>query len=91
VPAPVLKKTAATAAPSSSTTTTTEAPKTPLEVALKYLGQTGPWADGGFYCAKFVSWTAEQAHVEGFVSRMGRLPYMRAPRCSGRRNHRVKS
>jgi hypothetical protein len=70
VPAPVLKK-AVTVAPSLSTTTTTEAPKTPLEVALKYLGQTGPWAEGGFYCARAVSYFAEEAHVEGFVSRVG--------------------
>jgi hypothetical protein len=71
VPAPVLKKAAATVAPPSSTTTTTESPKTPLEVALSQLGKTGPYAEGGFWCAKFVSWTAEQAHVEGFVSRDG--------------------
>jgi hypothetical protein len=70
VPAPVLKNTAATVAPS-STTTTTESPKTPLEVALKYLGQTGPWAEGGYYCAKAVSYFAEEAQVEGFVSRDG--------------------
>ena len=70
VPAPVLKKTVATAVPS-STTTTTGAPKTPLEVALKYLGQTGPWAEGGFYCAKAVSYFAEEAQVAGFVSRDG--------------------
>jgi hypothetical protein len=56
---------------STTTTTTTEAPKTPLEVALKYLAQTGPWAEGGFYCAKAVSYFAEEAHVEGFVSRDG--------------------
>jgi hypothetical protein len=71
VSAPVLKKVAASVAPPSSTTTTTEAPTTPLEVALSQLGKTGPWADGGFYCARFVSWTAEQAHVPGFTSRDG--------------------
>jgi hypothetical protein len=53
------------------TTTTTEAPKTPLEVALSQLGKTGPYADGGFWCAKFTSWTAEQAKVPGFISRDG--------------------
>jgi hypothetical protein len=53
------------------TTTTSEAPKTPLEVALKYFGQTGPWADGGFYCAKAVSYFAEEAKVPGFISRDG--------------------
>jgi hypothetical protein len=58
-----------TASTQQSTTTTTEAPKTPLEVALKYLGHTGPWADGGFYCAKAVSYFAEEAQVDGFVSR----------------------
>jgi hypothetical protein len=57
-----------------STTTTTQSPKTPLEVALKYLGQTGPWADGGFYCAKAVSYFAEEAQVEGFVARDGPSP-----------------
>jgi hypothetical protein len=70
-PGPVIKKVAATAPSASSTTTTTESPKTPLEVALKYLGQTGPWADGGFYCAKAISYFAEEAQVEGFVSRDG--------------------
>jgi hypothetical protein len=71
VPAPMLKKAAATVPASTSTTTTTESPKTPLEVALKYLGQTGPWAEGGFYCAKAVSYFAEEAQVEGFISRDG--------------------
>lgn len=71
VPAPVLKNAVASAAHPLNTTTTTEAPKTPLEVALSQLGQTGAYAEGGFWCAKFVSWTAEQAHVEGFVSRDG--------------------
>jgi hypothetical protein len=68
----VLKRAVVTVAPpSSTTTTTTESPKTPLGVALKYLGQTGPWAEGGFYCAKAVSYFAEEADVEGFVSRDG--------------------
>jgi hypothetical protein len=68
-----VKAVAAHSAPSilSPSTTTTEAPKTPLEVALKYLGQTGPWADGGFYCAKAVPYFAEESHVDGFVSRDG--------------------
>jgi hypothetical protein len=70
VPAPVLKKAAATV-PRPSSTTTTESPKTPLEVALSQLGKTGPYAEGGYWCAKFTSWTAEQAHVEGFISRDG--------------------
>ena len=79
VPAPVLKKTAATAPPS-STTTTTEAPKTPLEVALSQLGKTGPYAEGGFWCAKFVqldllSRRRSRASSVG----MGRLPYMPMP------------
>jgi CHAP domain len=68
----VLTPVAAHSAPStvpSSTTTTTEAPKTPLEVALKYLGQTGPWAEGGMYCAKFVSYVAEEAKVPSFIAR----------------------
>jgi hypothetical protein len=67
--APVFRNAVATAP--STTTTSTEAPKTPLEVALKYLGQTGPWADGGFYCAKAVSYFAEEAKVPGFISRDG--------------------
>jgi hypothetical protein len=71
VPAPVLKKALAAVAVPSSTTTTTEVPKTPLEVALSQLGKTGPYADGGFWCAKFTSWTAEQAKVPGFISRDG--------------------
>jgi hypothetical protein len=49
-------------------TTTTEAPKTPLEIAHAELGKTGPYAEGGFWCAKFVSWVAEQAKVEGWQS-----------------------
>jgi hypothetical protein len=48
------------------TTTTPEPPKTPLEVAQAEVGTTGPYADGGFWCAKFQSWLAEQAKVEGF-------------------------
>jgi hypothetical protein len=71
VPAPVIKKAAAMVANPSSTTTTTESPETPLEVAMSQLGKTGPYAEGGFWCAKFVRWTAEQAHVEGFISRDG--------------------
>jgi hypothetical protein len=71
VPAPMPEKAVASVAAPSSTTTTTQSPKTPLEVALKYLGQTGPWADGGFYCAKAVSYFAEEAQVEGVVARDG--------------------
>jgi hypothetical protein len=66
VPAPVLKKAVAAMPHPSSTTTTTQAPKTPLEVAQAEVGKTGAYADGGFWCAKFVSWVAEQAKVEGF-------------------------
>jgi hypothetical protein len=91
LPAPVLKKTAATAAPSSSTTTTTEAPKTPLEVALKYLGQTGPWADWGSIVRSSSAGLLSRHTSKVSSAGMGRLPYMRAARCSGRRNHRVKS
>jgi len=54
-----------------SAPTTTELPKTPLEIAQSQFGKTGPYADGGFWCAKFVSWTAEQATVPGFISRDG--------------------
>jgi CHAP domain len=49
-----------------STTTTTESPKTPLEIAQSQVGKTGPYAEAGFWCAKFVSYVAEQAKVEGF-------------------------
>jgi hypothetical protein len=65
-PAPVIKKAVATVASPSSTTTTTEAPKTPLEVAQAEVGKTGPYAVGGFWCAKFVSWIAEQSKIENF-------------------------
>jgi hypothetical protein len=56
---------------SESTTTTTEAPKTPLEIAQSQVGKTGPYAEGGYWCAKFVSWVAEQAKIPGFISRDG--------------------
>jgi CHAP domain len=49
-----------------TTTTSTESPKTPLAVAQSQVGKTGPYAEGGFYCAKFASWVAEQAEVPGF-------------------------
>jgi hypothetical protein len=52
-------------------TSTTNAPRTPLQVAQAEVGMTGPYAEGGFYCAKFASWVAEQAHVAGFISRDG--------------------
>jgi surface antigen len=59
-----MSATSTTLAP--TTTTTTEAPKTPLEVAQSQVGKTGSYADGGFWCARFVSYVAEQTHVEGF-------------------------
>jgi hypothetical protein len=58
--------TALSIARESTTTTTTEAPKTPLEVAQSQVGKTGPYAEGGFWCAKAVSYFAEQAEVPGF-------------------------
>jgi hypothetical protein len=58
-----------TASTQQVTTTTTESPKSPLEIAQSHVGKTGAYADGGFWCAKFVSWTAEQAKVPGFISR----------------------
>ena len=62
-----LRVQASTTAPKQqSTTTTTEAPKTPLKIAQSQVGKTGPYAEGGFWCAKFVSWVAEQAKVEGW-------------------------
>jgi hypothetical protein len=50
------------------TTTTTQTPNTPLEIARAEVGKTGPYAEGGFWCAQFVSWVAEQAKVEGWQS-----------------------
>jgi hypothetical protein len=50
----------------STTTTTVRVPKTPLEVAQAEVGKAGSYADGGFWCAKFISWVAGQAHVGGF-------------------------
>jgi hypothetical protein len=49
-----------------STTTTTESPKTPLEIAQSQVGKTGPYAEGGFWCAKFVSFVAANAEVPQF-------------------------
>lgn len=54
-----------------TTTTTTEAPKTPLEVAQAEVGKTGPYAEGGFWCARAVSYFAQEAGVDGFVQRDG--------------------
>jgi hypothetical protein len=58
--------TALSIARETTTTTTTEAPKTPLEVAQSQVGKTGPYAEGGFWCAKAVSYFAAQAEVPGF-------------------------
>jgi hypothetical protein len=51
-----------------TTTSTTQASRTPLEVAQSQVGKTGPYADGGFWCASFVSYVAEQAQVAGWKS-----------------------
>jgi len=67
----VIKKVAAAAPTPSSTTTTTKAPATALRIAQAEVGKTGPYAEGGFWWAKFVSWTAEQAKVPDFISRDG--------------------
>jgi hypothetical protein len=64
----VSKNAVASVALPSSTTTTTESPKTPLEVAQSQVGKTGSYADDGFWCAKFVSWTAELAKIENWES-----------------------
>jgi CHAP domain len=53
------------------TTTTTITHRTPLQVAQAEVGKTGPYAEGGFWCAKFTSWVAEQADVERFISHDG--------------------
>jgi surface antigen len=47
-------------------TTTTHVPKTPLEIAQGEVGKTGPYAEGGFWCAKFASFVAEKAEVPQF-------------------------
>jgi hypothetical protein len=53
--------------PSTTTSkTTTVGRKTPLEVAQAEVGKTGPYADGGFWCAKFASFVAEKAEVPQF-------------------------
>jgi hypothetical protein len=67
-PAPVIKKVAAAAPVLSSTTTTTKAPTTALRIAQAEVGKTGSYAEGGFWCARFVSWAAEQAEVGGWQS-----------------------
>jgi hypothetical protein len=51
-----------------TTTVTNEVPKTPLEIAQSQVGKTGPYAEGGFWCAKFVSFVAEKAEVPGWES-----------------------
>jgi hypothetical protein len=58
--------TALSIARETTTTASTEAPKTPLEVAQSQVGKTGPYAEGGFWCAKAVSYFAAQAEVPGF-------------------------
>jgi hypothetical protein len=58
---------ASTTAPrQQSATTTTEALRSPLKIAQSQVGKSGPYAEGGFWCAKFASWVAEQAKVEGW-------------------------
>jgi CHAP domain len=66
---PVARKSvqiSATSTVRETTTTTTEVSKTPLEIAQSQVGKTGPYAEGEFWCAKFVSWVAEQAKIESF-------------------------
>jgi surface antigen len=58
--------TALSIARATTTTTMTEASKTPLEVAQSQAGKTGPYADGGFWCAKFASFVAAKAEVPQF-------------------------
>lgn len=43
--------------------------KTPLQVAETYVGKPNQW--GPNWCAKFVSWSAEQAGVPNWTSRPG--------------------
>jgi hypothetical protein len=71
--------TAMSIARETTTTTSTESPKTPLAVAQSQVGKTGPYAEGGFYCAKFASWVAEQAEVRGSSPPMARLLSTRMP------------
>jgi CHAP domain len=58
--------TALSIARETTTTTTTESPKTPLAVAQSQVGKTGPYAEGGFWCAKFASFLAAKAEVPQF-------------------------
>lgn len=44
---------------------------TPLQMAQLEVGKRGSYADGGFWCAKAVSYFAEQAHVAGWVTEDG--------------------
>jgi hypothetical protein len=67
-PAPVIKNVAAAAPALSSPTSTTNPLTTALRIAQAEVGKTGPYAEGGFFCAKFISWIAEQAKIEGWQS-----------------------
>lgn len=70
--APNVTVTEPTLAPSTSVriatvaSTTTKVRLTPLAVAQSELGKAGVYSEGGFWCAKFVSWVAVQAEVSGF-------------------------
>lgn len=44
---------------------------TPLQVAQAEVGKRGPYADSGFWCAKAVSYFAEQAGVPNWTSHPG--------------------
>jgi hypothetical protein len=65
-----LVTTTTTAGPEIGTATSIvrEERKTPLEIAQGEVGKTGPYADGGFWCAVAVSDWAERAEVPGWES-----------------------
>jgi hypothetical protein len=56
----------------STTSTTTTVPlsvaERVLQVARGEVGNTGPYAEGGCWCAQFASYVADQAQVEGWQS-----------------------
>jgi hypothetical protein len=73
---PPLPTVSTTVTSQQATTTTPAAPKTPLEIAQSQVGRTGSYADGGFWCARWASWVAQEAQVPGFIPRDGPSAYM---------------
>lgn len=54
-----------------STTVQGEDFPSPLQVAQLEVGKRGSYTEGGFWCARFVSWTGEQAGLKDFKSADG--------------------